>query len=136
MTLIFLTFPSTTKANDEPEEPNTPEETEEEAEAEAEGTGDADEEAAEEKAEEAEEEAEEGQELKCKKPILETYGMVGLDDAKPMALDMCESITHSCCSVTDQLKIYENWIEGGEDADLLDRFKYHTRVRYEITKGV
>lgn len=132
---LFLTLPRFSKSNEEAEEApagdeEKPEETPEEAagENEAEGTGEEEEEEAEEKAEEAEEG---GQELTCNKQIVETYGMVGLDVAKPMALDMCESITHSCCQVTDQVKIYENWVEGGEDVDLTERFKYHMRVGFE-----
>lgn len=140
MCLLFLTLPRFSKTNEEAEEApveegeNAEETAEENAEGgDAEGTGEEEEEEAEEKAEEAEEG---GKELKCNKQIVETYGMVGLDEAKPMALDMCESITHSCCQVTDQLKIYENWIEGGEDTDLTDRFKYHMRVGAALTPGL
>jgi len=126
-----MSFTHITKGNEEEAAPA--EEGGEEAEAEGEGEeggeGDEEELEAEEKAEEAEEEAEEGgTEYICNKPILETYGMVGLDEPKPMHLDMCEHVKHSCCHVTDQIKIYENWIENGEDADLVERFKYQTRV--------
>ena len=130
---LLLTFSHVTKSNEETEDAPSEEENKEEKEEgeekdegeEAAETGDAEEEEAEEKAEEAEEG---GQELKCNKQILETYGMVGLEVAKPMMLDMCHSIKQSCCQVTDQLKIYENWIQNGEDEDLSERFKYQMRV--------
>ena len=125
---LLLTYPHLVKSNDEEPAEETPEEPTDDTEAETDG--DEEELEAEEKAEEAEEEAEEGgAEYKCVKPILETYGMVGLDEPRPMALDMCELVKHSCCNATDQMKIYENWVEGGEDADLVERFKYQTRVR-------
>lgn len=127
---LLLTFSHLTKSNEEEPAEEAAEEGEETP---AEGEGDEEEVDAEEKGEEdeaeAEEEAEEGgEEMVCNKAIVETYGMVGLDVAKPMALDMCESVKHSCCQVTDQIKIFENWVDNGEDVDLTDRMHYHSRV--------
>jgi hypothetical protein len=127
---LLITLTNVTKAN---EEEAPAEEAEGKAEAEGEGEEKTEEEEGNEEELEAEIEAEEeaeegGAELTCNKQILETYGMVGLDEPRPMALDMCESVKHSCCHATDQLKIYENWMEAGEDADLVERFKYQMRV--------
>lgn len=138
---LILSMTHVTKSNEEAEEAPA-----EDAEAEAEGEADEaesgeDPDSDEEEAEaEAEEQAEEGaaEELKCNQAILATYGMVGLESAKPMALDMCESVKHSCCQVTDQLKIFENWVQNGEDEDLGERLKYQSRVGFcfVLMKGV
>ena len=132
---LLLTFSNKIYANEEeaPAEEAAAEEGEEGEETPAEGEVEEEDEEAEEKGEEDEEEAEEGQEMICNKQIVETYGLVGLDVAQPMHLDMCESIKHSCCQVTDQIKIFENWMDNGEDVDLLDRMNYHSRVRCIIS---
>lgn len=82
-----------------------------------------------------EEEAEDGaeKELVCKKPLLETFGMVGLDEAKKMDMDICTTVKHSCCHVTDQAKIYENWVDNKEGEELKNRLHYHTRVTFIST---
>lgn len=50
-----------------------------------------------------------GPKLACNKDLVTTLGMKGLDKPEELDLEMCPSITHSCCEIKDQLIMYDNW---------------------------
>ena len=70
--------------------------------------------------------------VKCKKHLLETYGLSGLRHAEEMKLDMCGAVKNSCCSVPDQLVIYDNWVGAEEGKDLKERLDFHFKIYSEI----
>jgi hypothetical protein len=127
---LYVIQPIKTQEEDAPaEEEVAEEETEEEgAGEEGEGEDGGDKEEGHDEAAATEEESEEDEELICHKPALESLGLVGLEKAEKMNLDMCSSITHSCCTVTDQMKIFENWETNKQGEELKNRLHYHTRV--------
>ena len=69
---------------------------------------------------------------KCKRHLLSTYGLHGFHHAEEMQLDMCGGITHSCCTVPDQLVIYDNWIGAEEGKQLKERLDFHFKIYSEI----
>ena len=60
----------------------------------------------------------------CNEDILLSYGLDGNKFPVKMELEMCPTISESCCQVKDQLTIYSNWVHGQEENNLHGRFKY------------
>ena len=70
--------------------------------------------------------------IECKKHLLETYGLEGLDHAKEMKLDMCGSVKNSCCKTSDQIAIFDNWVGAEEGKKLRERLDFHFKVYSEL----
>lgn len=64
----------------------------------------------------------------CNRRFLNAMGFVGLDWSKPLNLEMCPTVSQSCCTEEDQLNMYTFWINGGEESNLKERFEYHRQV--------
>lgn len=50
-----------------------------------------------------------GPKLSCNKDVIKSLGMKGLDKPREMELEMCPTVTMSCCELKDQLIIHDNW---------------------------
>lgn len=74
--------------------------------------------------------------LECDKEFLVSMGVIGLEQSKKLELEMCPTIRQSCCSIEDQINIYEFWIQGGEKKNLDERLAYHREVYYDLIKVV
>jgi hypothetical protein len=117
LTLLLLTITQTTFTEEVIEEAAPAENTE------GEGT-----ESGEVKEEGGEEEEEE--ETTCNQELLNSYGLLGIQNKEDMQMDICTGVTSSCCALEDQLVIYDT-LTKGEELKLLDeRFEYHKKVGY------
>ena len=45
----------------------------------------------------------------CKSSLIQSYGMQSYVISKPMEFYLCPKITLSCCSLFDQLTMYNRW---------------------------
>ena len=70
--------------------------------------------------------------IPCKKHLLETYGLEGLDFGTEMKLDMCGNVTNSCCKTSDQIAIFDNWVGAEEGKKLQERLDFHFKVYSEL----
>jgi hypothetical protein len=68
----------------------------------------------------------------CKRHLLENFKLEGKIYAEEMTLDMCGGVTNSCCTVKDQMTIYDNWVRDEEGKKLTDRLEYHFTVYSEL----
>ena len=68
----------------------------------------------------------------CRKDILQSYSLSGIDNPIIERIEMCPSIVRSCCTKQDQLTIFNNFVQGGELQRIVD---YYTTVKgvYEET---
>jgi hypothetical protein len=62
----------------------------------------------------------------CKSEILKSYGLEGLKESVATPLDVCPSITNSCCAASDQIVIQQTWQCEKGSKRLLERFAYYT----------
>lgn len=58
----------------------------------------------------------------CNRDILQTFSLSGLDIPVIEQLEMCPSITRSCCLKQDQQIMYTNFIHGGEFQSVVDHY--------------
>ncbi len=56
----------------------------------------------------------------CNRDILNTYSLTGLDIPVIDKIEMCPSITRSCCLKQDQQILFTNFIHGGEYQSVVD----------------
>lgn len=74
---------------------------------------------------------------RCNRKIQQSMGMKGLYYPEKSKLDMCPTIDYTCCTVEDQLKIYEFWVTGKEEENLEARLEFHRKVYSELfTKSI
>lgn len=64
----------------------------------------------------------------CRPDLLKAFGFSGLATPIKATLDMCPSITDSCCSVADQQVIFQNWDKNVEGANLEKKFANYTET--------
>lgn len=64
----------------------------------------------------------------CFRDLLQSYSLNGLDNAQEIQLSMCPSVAKSCCQQVDQEAIYSNWIHGGEEEAVNDRYNQNAKV--------
>jgi len=48
----------------------------------------------------------------CIKEVLNAWGLTGRTFPGKVYLPMCPTVSYSCCSKMDQIKIYENFVQG------------------------
>jgi len=60
----------------------------------------------------------------CNKNVLAAFQFKGRSHPSPDPLLLCPEITLSCCAKTDQIVLYENFIERKEETEMTRRFKY------------
>ena len=65
--------------------------------------------------------------LACNKDLVGTLGMTGLAEPKALELEMCPTVTNSCCEVKDQLIMYDNWTTN-EKPKLEEQLKAHKDI--------
>lgn len=70
--------------------------------------------------------------IKCKRHLLETFKLEGKEFGEEMTLDMCPDVETSCCTVKDQLTIFDAWVREEEGKKLTDRLDYHFTVYSEL----
>lgn len=61
----------------------------------------------------------------CNRDLLQTYSLTGLDIPVIDKIEMCPSITRTCCLKQDQQIIFTNFIHGGEYQAIVD---YYAKV--------
>lgn len=64
----------------------------------------------------------------CKPELLKAFGLSGLATPIKVTIDMCPSITDSCCSLADQKVIFKNWDTNQEGANLDKKFANYTET--------
>lgn len=64
----------------------------------------------------------------CNRPLLISLGFTGYDKPQNQKLEMCNNITHSCCTETDQLNIFESWVQDLEEESLKKILDTHKEV--------
>lgn len=60
--------------------------------------------------------------------MLHYFQFTGLEEPKVMNLQMCQFITNSCCTVSDQNTIYALWVAEGMEKKLTDRLDYYKHI--------
>ena len=60
----------------------------------------------------------------CNQELLAAFQFKGLATPSPDPLLFCPDINLSCCTKTDQIIIYENFVKGNEEEEMNTRFKY------------
>ena len=80
----------------------------------------------EEKVDDEEEEEEQGP--LCNQSLLNSYNLMGQENPEELKMDICTSVTSSCCQLKDQLVIFDGFKTGGEIEALSERLGYHSRV--------
>lgn len=64
----------------------------------------------------------------CNKSLLQSLNMFGRDTSTMTSLVFCPKVRNSCCTVNDQIAIYDNWITEKELANLDVKFANYTDV--------
>lgn len=64
----------------------------------------------------------------CDSNLLRSFNLYGRSVARPSALDICPNVYHSCCTLADQVAIYDNWMVDNEEASLEGRFANFTKT--------
>ena len=62
----------------------------------------------------------------CRKDLLQSYSLAGIDIPIIEKIEMCPTIVRSCCLKQDQVVIYHNFIQGGELQRIVN---YYTKVK-------
>ena len=73
----------------------------------------------------------------CNKELVTALGMKGVTDAIEDELEMCPSISFSCCTVKDQLVMYDNWVKVEEPkltSTLKGQFDVYSALLSEISE--
>lgn len=70
----------------------------------------------------------------CNQEIQQSLGMQGYKYPRKISLDMCPTITQSCCTVEDQLTIYKAWVMDKEEENLEERLAFHKTIYWEFLK--
>lgn len=60
----------------------------------------------------------------CNQELLAAFQFKGLTTPSPNPLLLCPDVKLSCCTKTDQIILYENFVERKEEDDMNTRFKY------------
>ena len=68
----------------------------------------------------------------CPRKLIEAFDLEGLDYPKQLDLYMCPKIKNTCCKVSDQLNMYNNWVKHKERYHLQSRLKYHRKVYFRM----
>ena len=68
----------------------------------------------------------------CNKDLLETYSLTGLDIPAVDKIEMCPSITRTCCLKQDQQIMFTNFIHGGEHQAVIDHYSKVTGAYYDL----
>lgn len=58
----------------------------------------------------------------CNRDILQTYSLTGMDIPAIEKIEMCPSITRTCCLKQDQQILFTNFIHGGESQTVVDHY--------------
>jgi hypothetical protein len=58
----------------------------------------------------------------CNRALLQTYSMTGLDVPAIDKIEMCPSITRTCCLKQDQQILFTNFVHGGEYQAVVDHY--------------
>lgn len=59
----------------------------------------------------------------CNAELIESYGMIALQTPEQMTLEMCPTVSVSCCQKHTQLSMYANWIHNNEKKKVDVRYK-------------
>ena len=74
--------------------------------------------------------------LPCNRELLISMGFIGYNYSEKLKLEFCPTVVQSCCTVEDQLNVYEYWIQGKEE-NLLDlRLKYQRGVYFKFFENI
>lgn len=67
----------------------------------------------------------------CNQELLVKMGLEGLESPIETKLSMCPSVTHSCCKLTDQIKMHDQWVKK-EGPRLEKNLKVHEKVYKDL----
>lgn len=68
----------------------------------------------------------------CNPKLYQSLGFIGHKWPKKMFLDMCPTVTMSCCKLNDQLSIFKSWVGGQEEENLEKRLGGHKEIYKEL----
>ena len=74
--------------------------------------------------------------LPCNRELLISMGFIGYNYSQKERLEFCPTVVQSCCTVEDQVNIYQFWIQGKEENMLELRFKYQRKVYFEYLNNI
>lgn len=77
--------------------------------------------------------ASDGHEEVCFRDLLQSYSLNGLDNPIEQKIEMCPSISQSCCQRVDQEVIYSNWIHGQEEQTVNDHYNNNAKIYETLT---
>jgi hypothetical protein len=64
----------------------------------------------------------------CNQTLLNSVGLLGVTHSEEMKMDICTSVTDSCCQLEDQLAIFDHFKNSQDLENLNERFNYHKKV--------
>lgn len=64
----------------------------------------------------------------CFQKALIAVGLEGVPHAINESLKMCPGVTSSCCKVSDQVLMYEGWVDDGNEKYIKSRFEFYSQV--------
>lgn len=70
--------------------------------------------------------------VKCSKNVMEKLGLEGQDNASDTELALCPNVKSSCCTVKDQIVIYDTWVAGKVKENLQAKFDVHLKVSIRL----
>lgn len=68
----------------------------------------------------------------CFRSLLQTYSMTGLDIPAIDKIEMCPSITRTCCLKQDQQIMFTNYVHGGEYQSVVDHYSKVVGTFYNL----
>ncbi len=69
---------------------------------------------------------------KCSPETLVSFGLLPKIKPEDRYVILCPYITHSCCNLEDEKRIYTNWIELKEEYNLKSRLKWHRSIYEQL----
>lgn len=66
----------------------------------------------------------------CHKEVMGGLGLKGNEHATELELAMCPEVSESCCTVEDQLTLFDQWVTDKQEHNLKRRFAFHTEVLF------
>lgn len=66
----------------------------------------------------------------CFQKALQAIGLEGVPNAIEQNIKMCPGVKLSCCKPSDQVLIYEHWIQEGGEKFIQNRFAFYEEVLF------